>query len=134
MSDEKDISDDVLLFNMACNKGKLALAKKLVETKKVDPKTECCYPALHLACISGHAEIVKWLVTECKMDPNTPDDDGLTSLHWACACGQLDIVKWLVTEAKVDLYSKDKNERTPIEVATYADVMEWLAPRMNKVD
>lgn len=128
-----DFSYDAILFFIACTKGDLEGAKKLVEEKKVNLKVTdgLDRSALHHA---GHVDIIKWLAIECKMDPNTPDISGFTPLHWACMRGRLDVVKWLVTEAKADLYCKDKQGRAPLEFTDDLDIIEWLAPRMNKND
>ncbi len=85
---------------------------------------------LHNASYSGKLDIVEYLIGK-GADIDYQKYDGWSALHLAASCsGRLDVVKYLV-ENGADIYSKNKNNKTPLDVANTTKIEDFLREIMN---
>jgi len=126
-------SDDKTALHLAAMNNKLEMVKYLVENGKanVDARDSCNNTALHLAASNGHLDTVKYFVDEKNVDVNQLNNDGNTALHLAAENGNTEIVKVLLN-AKADPLLKNKNGKTPRDLATDENVKQLLEKAENK--
>lgn len=72
--------------------------------------------ALHWAAYKGHAELIRLLI-HSGMDLEKPDYFGSTPLHLACLSGNISCVRILCEKSKIGLEPRDKNGKTPLQLA-----------------
>ncbi|MGL9732334.1 MAG: ankyrin repeat domain-containing protein [Wolbachia sp.] len=121
------------LLHVAIFSGRLDIVKHLIADKKanVDARGSDDKTALHLAASNGHLDTVKYFVDEKNVDVNQPNNDGNTALHLAAENGNTEIVKVLLN-AKTDPLLKNKNGKTPRDLATDENVKQLLEEAENK--
>ncbi|MGL9762250.1 MAG: ankyrin repeat domain-containing protein [Wolbachia sp.] len=121
------------LLHVAIFSGRLDIVKHLIADKKadVDARGSDDKTALHLAASNGHLDTVKYFVDEKNVDVNQLNNDGNTALHLAAENGNTEIVKVLLN-AKADPLLKNKNGKTPRDLATDENVKQLLEEAENK--
>nr|VZI50428.1 unnamed protein product [Spirometra erinaceieuropaei] len=120
-------------LHYAASKNRLNLAKQLLAAgAQVDLRDWGGNTPLHRAVSQGHTDMVKLLlfgdashsdlqtssgvVKSPKASPNIPNTAGQTPLHFACEDGNASVVR-LLLQVGGDLSAKDKDGKTPIELA-----------------
>lgn len=72
--------------------------------------------ALHWAAYKGHPDLIRLLMYS-GVDLQKPDYFGSTPLHLACLSGNVSCVKILCEKSKIELGPRDKNGKTPLQLA-----------------
>lgn len=127
------ISNDLIPLSLACQHGRYAVAKLLLQNgAKVLPNSEGLYPQ-HLAARAGHAEICQLLVDMCGPDGGGKDRHDKynmwTPLHHACIGGtsrHLACMKVLV-KAGCNVDAADEYGKTPGFYAAWYGQIACLA-------
>jgi CDK inhibitor PHO81 len=127
------ISNDLIPLSLACQHGRYAVAKLLLENgAKILPNSEGLYPQ-HLAARAGHAEICQLLVDMCGPDGGGKDRHDKynmwTPLHHACIGGSrrhLACMRVLV-QAGCDVNAEDEYGKTPGFYAAWYGQIACLA-------
>jgi len=84
--------------------------------------------ALHWAAYKGYPSLMQMLVYS-GFDPQKPDNFGSSPLHLACISGNLMAVKLLCAKSSVDLEPRDRNRKTPLDLAAkhgHEDIIKFL--------
>ena len=84
--------------------------------------------ALHWAAYKGYPALMQMLVYS-GFDPQMPDNFGSSPLHLACISGNLMAVKLLCAKSSVDLEPRDRNRKTPLDLAAkhgHEDIIKFL--------
>ncbi|XP_023331098.1 probable protein S-acyltransferase 23 isoform X2 [Eurytemora carolleeae] len=84
--------------------------------------------ALHWAAYKGYPGLMQMLIYS-GFDPQKPDNFGSSPLHLACISGNLSAVKLLCAKNSVDLEPRDRNRKTPLDLAAkhgHQDIMKFL--------
>jgi hypothetical protein len=98
---------------IAASDGDFARVKHfLAEGANVNAQDELGYSPIHAAVSYGHTEVIQYLLS-VGANANLTDEDGDTPLH---AC-EVPAVATILLDAGADLESKNKEGKTPIEVA-----------------
>lgn len=101
----------------ACMFGKFATAAFLLGSGAMGHLTDINGDtALHWAAYKGHAELIRLLIYS-GVDLQKPDYFGSTPLHLACLSGNISCVKILCEKSKIELEPRDKNGKTPLQLA-----------------
>ncbi|KAL0111526.1 hypothetical protein PUN28_013021 [Cardiocondyla obscurior] len=101
----------------ACMFGKFATAAFLLGSGAQGHLTDINGDtALHWAAYKGHAELIKLLIYS-GVDLQKPDYFGSTPLHLACLSGNVSCVQILCEKSKIELEPRDKNGKTPLQLA-----------------
>lgn len=101
----------------ACMFGKFATAAFLLGSGALGHLTDINGDtALHWAAYKGHPELIKLLMYS-GVDLQKPDYFGSTPLHLACLSGNVSCVKILCQKSKIELGPRDKNGKTPLQLA-----------------
>eukprot|EP00095_Tigriopus_kingsejongensis_P005009 maker-scaffold139_size317827-snap-gene-1.20 protein:Tk05009 transcript:maker-scaffold139_size317827-snap-gene-1.20-mRNA-1 annotation:"hypothetical protein AaeL_AAEL001203" len=84
--------------------------------------------ALHWAAYKGFPSVMQMLIYS-GFDPQKPDNFGSSPLHLACISGNLMAVKLLCAKSSVDLEPRDRNRKTPLDLAAkhgHEDIIKFL--------
>nr|XP_040568396.1 probable protein S-acyltransferase 23 isoform X2 [Lepeophtheirus salmonis] len=84
--------------------------------------------ALHWAAYKGFPALMQMLIYS-GFDPQKPDNFGSSPLHLACISGNLMAVKLLCAKSSVDLEPRDRNRKTPLDLAAkhgHEDIIKFL--------
>lgn len=101
----------------ACMFGKFATAAFLLGSGAQGHLTDINGDtALHWAAYKGHPELIRLLMYS-GVDLQKPDYFGSTPLHLACLSGNVSCVKILCEKSKIELGPRDKNGKTPLQLA-----------------
>ncbi|XP_049801724.1 uncharacterized protein LOC126236448 [Schistocerca nitens] len=90
--------------------------------------------ALHWAAYKGHADLIR-LLMHSGVDLQKPDNFGSTPLHLACLSGSVTCVKLLCEKSKIELDPKDKNGKTPLQLAKshrHNDIVQILLAEQKR--
>ncbi|MCG8340138.1 MAG: ankyrin repeat domain-containing protein [Cytophagales bacterium] len=120
-------------LHWAAGGGHIEVVQLLVENNaNVDILAKDASTPLHWAAGGGHIEVVQLLIDKIDKgaDVNALGEDGSTALHWAAKWGYLDVVKLLI-EAGAEIDAKDKNKKTPKDLADESGRKE-VASYLNK--
>lgn len=121
--------DDMNLFKLAIQGGRLELIKNLAEVRKIEPLRTY---QLGAACISyTKAEILEWLVTNDYVAPDPENDEYLDPLMLACSAGYLDAVR-ILYKAGWSLFRKSETGHSLFWLACVHErinVAKWLLKR-----
>jgi hypothetical protein len=79
-------------FIIACERGQIEIADRLVQDHQVDVHDENGQVFV-LACFKGDLEIVKWLANKYHADVHVRNED---PFKWACEKGHVKIIKWFI--------------------------------------
>ena len=112
-------------FYLACGKGNIMLAKKLLYN---NPQIDISFnneEAFRLACFNGYLEIVKWLLEiRPKINISAQDEEAFI---WACANGHLEISKWLLEiRSQINIFAHDDFAFKGACSFGHLEVGEWL--------
>ena len=101
----------------ACMFGKFATAAFLLGSGALGHLTDINGDtALHWSAYKGHPELIRLLMYS-GVDLQKPDHFGSTPLHLACLSGNVSCVKILCEKSKIELGPRDKNGKTPLQLA-----------------
>ncbi|KAK0170890.1 hypothetical protein PV328_008681 [Microctonus aethiopoides] len=101
----------------ACMFGKFATAAFLLGSGALGHHTDINGDtALHWAAYKGHPELIRLLMYS-GVDLQKPDYFGSTPLHLACLSGNVSCVRILCEKRKTELGPRDKNGKTPLQLA-----------------
>ena len=84
--------------------------------------------ALHWAAYKGFPGLMQMLINS-GFNPQKPDNFGSSPLHLACISGNLSAVKLLCAKSTVELEPRDRNRKTPLELAAkhgHQDIIKFL--------
>jgi ankyrin repeat protein len=119
--EKKDNHGETPLYT-ALSRGKIAAVQYLIEEKKacIESSYEHGQNAFQVACNSWSQslELVKYIYHITNPNVDVQDENGSTALHLACERGNHKFVKFLITEMKASLHSVDKEEKTPLHIAS----------------
>eukprot|EP00899_Mesostigma_viride_P011736 jgi/Mesvir1/20563/Mv06235-RA.5 len=114
----------------ACSVGQVAAAEELLALR-ADPTlrddASGTVPLL-VAAEGGHAGVVKSLLQKSvvPVDVNVADESGRTALHVAASRGHAEVVRLLVLEGKALVDARDKDGKTPLDLAATDEVRQLL--------
>ncbi|XP_014212094.1 protein S-acyltransferase 24 isoform X2 [Copidosoma floridanum] len=119
----------------ACMFGKFATAAFLLGSGAQSHLTDINGDtALHWAAYKGHPELIRLLIYS-GVDLQRPDYFGSTPLHLACLSGNLSCVRILCEKSKIELEPRDKNGKTPLQLAQshrHAEIVRLLQAEMKR--
>lgn len=119
----------------ACMFGKFATAALLLGSGALAHLTDINGDtALHWASYKGHFELIRLLIYS-GADLRKPDYFGSSPLHLACLSGNVSCVKILSQKSKVELDPRDKNGKTPLQLARghhHTDIVEILESEQKR--
>eukprot|EP00746_Dinoflagellata_sp_MGD_P165987 gnl/MRDRNA2_/MRDRNA2_95591_c0_seq1.p1 gnl/MRDRNA2_/MRDRNA2_95591_c0~~gnl/MRDRNA2_/MRDRNA2_95591_c0_seq1.p1 ORF type:complete len:821 (+),score=211.88 gnl/MRDRNA2_/MRDRNA2_95591_c0_seq1:85-2547(+) len=98
----------------ACNSGKLALVKLILDSGgKAAPACNEGNTALHLAARNGYEDIVGFMLSKGKSDVNAQNNNGWSALIWAAMGGHTQVVD-VLCKAGVNYNLADADGRTAL--------------------
>ena len=120
-------SDGWAVLHYACDKGKLELAKYLVESCQdlLAIRNNRGQSPYLTTGFSGSVELVKFLISR-GCDVMDKDSKGSTVLHKACHTGKLELAQYLVDNFSDMLTIRDKTGRSPYLVAGFSGSVELV--------
>ena len=95
------------IFNIACNKGYLFIAKMLLHIDNhIDINNNNEHP-FKIACRNGHLHIIKWLIDK---NPNTniEIDDNIGFIE-ACQYNNIEVINWFLEKDNIKYYVEIEN-------------------------
>lgn len=91
------------VFHVACERGHLRLAKKLLDVGASMTLTNRNGLTPLLICASlGHTSLVSFFIESMRADANEVDDTNTSALHYACRGDHFDTASYLVLQANAD--------------------------------
>lgn len=132
--DQRDKSGRVPI-HLAAKKGNQEIVETLL-SHDADPAIpdEFGRSLLHYACEGGNKVLVEFLIHLLGEDALIEvDDKNQTLLHAAAWAGQRDVVQLLLSYS-MDRYPLDKNNQTPLDLATNQEVIELLLQGISSGD
>ncbi|AGJ99263.1 Ankyrin repeat domain protein [Wolbachia endosymbiont of Drosophila simulans wNo] len=122
------------LYFAAAN-GREGIVKALLTAEQISVSEKDSFgkTTLHWAAERGHIEILNTLLGK-KASVNIKDNYGETPLHYAAKNGHIEIVKILLAVDGIDINVKDKDEKTPFDLAKTEEIKALLKKAAEKTD
>jgi ankyrin repeat protein/nucleoside phosphorylase len=126
-----DVKKDLTLLLWAARRGKIAIVKVLLASRKIDvnARDKNAQTPLSWAARNGHSEVVKLLLAHGGIEVDVKDSQGQKPLSQAAMFGYSEVVKLLLAHGGIEVDVKDSQGQTPLSQAAmfgYSEVVKLL--------